>query len=392
MNFFDWILIFYVIGFCSLYCIIFIQSLPPIFSIPLFENLKPATPHRWPRLSIVIAACNEAGTIQRAIESLLHQNYPEMEIIVVNDRSTDTTGEIIDALAHQYDFVHALHIQHLPKGWIGKVYALHVGTQKAQGEWLLYTDADVHFQQGTLQKAIAFALAEECDHFALMPQSISYSLFSELAIQSFGALLLHRLKPSRITKKKSKSFVGIGAFNLVKKSVLDTTDGFHWLRMEVVDDIGLGLLLSNAGAKSRFALSINDVRLVWYPNLKAMFRGLEKNLFGGFAHYSIWRMISIVLFIWLITCAPLVSFFSSRVPYLWIAGALVYVLLFVSSLIAHYRFKQKFYISMLSQVGMILFSLLLLHSGIMCSVKKGIVWRSTRYTLDDLRMGQRVKL
>ena len=168
MSILDWIVSSYCILFCVAWCASFLVVL--LFRrIRIFEKTKSPLPGEWPRLSVVIATCNDADTIEKAVNTLLQQDYPKLEIVVVNDRSTDKTGVIIEKIARKDSRVRTVHIQHLPPGWLGKVHALHVGTQKTSGEWILYTDADVYFKQGTLRKAIAFISADHSDHLALMP-------------------------------------------------------------------------------------------------------------------------------------------------------------------------------------------------------------------------------
>jgi len=185
--------------------------------------------------------------------------------------------------------------------------------------------------------------------------------------------------------------VGAGAFNLVKKSTLDKTQGFQWLRMEVADDVGLGLMLKSAGAISAFAVSIKEISLTWYETLGNMFKGLEKNLFGASTQYSYLKMILMAVVLWLTFSAPFVAVLYSRVRFLLIFGFTAWFILLISALVGKFKFKQKFLTLLLTPLGHLLISFMLLHSGIMCKRRGGIIWRGTKYTIHDLRAGQRVK-
>ncbi len=107
------------------------------------------TPAQWPTVSVLVPAKNEEDTLFAAMQSLLQVDYPALEIILINDRSTDRTGEIIERLALLDSRVRQIHIDHLPDGWLGKVHALHQGIDVSSGEWLLFTDADIHFAPQT---------------------------------------------------------------------------------------------------------------------------------------------------------------------------------------------------------------------------------------------------
>ena len=117
---------------------------------------------------VLVPTCNEEETIGKALEGLRAQRYPNLEIIVVNDRSTDRTGEIVDRIAATDDRVQAIHIEHLPDGWLGKVHALHIASQHATGEWMLFTDADIHFSATCLEAAVQYCVKEDLDHLSLL--------------------------------------------------------------------------------------------------------------------------------------------------------------------------------------------------------------------------------
>jgi len=122
-----------------------------------------------------------------------------------------------------------------------------------------------------------------------------------------------------------------------------------------------------------------------------MFRGLEKNLFGVSAHYSIIRMILILTAWWSLTAAPIISLLYWKIPYLWISGGIVYLLMIISAVTAKIRFKQDMLPMLLGQAGEILISAMLVRSAVMCKIRGGIIWRGTLYKTDELRAGQRVK-
>jgi cellulose synthase/poly-beta-1,6-N-acetylglucosamine synthase-like glycosyltransferase len=361
--------------------------------IRIFEKTQSPLPQKWPRLSVVIATCNDADTIEEAVGTLLQQDYPDLEIVVVNDRSIDGTGALIERIAREDSRIRTVHIEHLPPGWLGKVHALHAGTKQSSGEWILYTDADVYFKQGALRKAIAFVLADHSDHLALMPVPRAPSFWLRVVLQAVGGVFVLGTRAAHLGKPGTKAFVGAGAFNLVKKAALDRTEGFSWLRMEVVDDVGLGLMLQRSGARSSFAITLQDVSFTWYPSLRAMFKGLEKNFFAVLAFYSIARMIGIVVLAWGYALAPLVAIlYSLNIPFLLIVGLVAYLFLVAGAVGVKIMFKQKLLPLLLVQVGHILISLMLLRSGIICIVRGGITWRGTWYPLDALRAGHRVKV
>ncbi|MCY2929065.1 MAG: glycosyltransferase family 2 protein [Planctomycetota bacterium] len=242
---------------------------------PLAPPVEP--PAAWPKVSVIVAACNEADTIEPAARALLAQNYADLEIVLVDDRSTDGTGAIIDRLAGEDGRVRPVHVTQLPEGWLGKVHALDAGLAVARGEWLLFTDADVHLRPDTLGKAVAHCLARRADHLALLPVVPPVGLAVEALIAVFVRhFLCFLVRPWTLGRPGAGTFVGIGAFNLVRRRALDATEGFAWLRLEVADDMGLGLMLQRSGARSELASGFQDVSVRWYTSVAGAIRGSEK--------------------------------------------------------------------------------------------------------------------
>lgn len=387
-----WILATYAGLFCSLWAFFYLSVTRAVLSIPIFEDQQPPEPTHWPSVSVIVTACDEAKSIGPAVSSLCEVDYPNLEIILVNDRSTDGTGGIIDEMTRRDGRIQTLHIDHLPGGWLGKVHAQHRGTEKCSGDWILYTDADIHFRAGALRRAVACAMAQQADHLTLMPSPRAKSFGLDVVIRAFGMMLIYAARADRVGRPGSDAYIGIGAFNLVKRSALEATEGFSWLRMDVADDVGLGLLLHRNKAKSRVLATLEDVSLDWYESIGQMFGGLEKNLFGPGAHYSVVRMAAIVGFIWALVPAPLVALLFGGTLHLWIFGVIALSACLVAAVAGAAKFRQRLLPSLFIPAGQLLISLMMLRSGVLCLLRGGIVWRGTWYSIKDLRAGQRVRL
>ena len=167
-----------------------------------FHRLQFSPPPEWPAVSVIVPACNEAANIESAVATLIRQDYPNFELILVDDRSTDGTGTIIDRFAASDQRIHALHVQVLPDGWLGKVHALERAVEAAKGDWLLFTDADVHFNAATLRRAVGFAVDRQLDHLALAPLALQASFLLDIVVHTFMLLFPHwhprrRSQPAR---------------------------------------------------------------------------------------------------------------------------------------------------------------------------------------------------
>ena len=211
-------------------------------------KLNPPEPESWPRVSVIAPARDEATTIGAALESRLADDYPDLEIVAIDDRSTDETGAIIRDLARNDDRLVPLRVDELPEGWLGKVNALKVGAEAASGEWLLFSDADVHVEPGSMRRAIAHALSEGFDHLAIIPEYGTGSVWVDAVWAVFMRIfgIMFDFSAIRDTSKP-KAFIGSGAFNLVRREAFEATEGFEWLKLETTDDMSLGMMMKRNG-------------------------------------------------------------------------------------------------------------------------------------------------
>ena len=376
--------------FCSLWIFIYLSLMYTGLRLPLFDKITVMPPKVWPRLSIIIPACNEEQHIEQAAKTILAQDYPELEIILVNDRSTDNTGEIIDRLAADDARIKAVHIKTLPENWLGKVHALSEGKKHVTGDWMLITDADIHYAPGVLRKAISYVEDKKIDHLALMPNVEMNSFWLEMAINTFGLVFFLTTRAATINKPGSKAVIGVGAFNLVRRKTFDKTPGFEWLRMETVDDMGVGLMMKNAGAQTHFAIADKDLSLGWYHSIAGMFHGLEKNLFGAGPGYSVIKLFFQLVPLWALVAAPFMAFYSDNV-WLWSLATIATFLYLIFAFFFIRKKQSETFALLLFPVGLILLSLMMMWAAFKCVKNGGIDWRGTHYSIAKLRAGQRVR-
>lgn len=241
----------------------------------------------WPRVSIIVASRDEAEHVPAALGSLLALDYPDHEVIAVNDRSTDGTGEAIDALARQDPRLRAVDVRELPAGWLGKCNALRRGVEAASGEWLLFTDADVKFHPGTLRRAVRYAMARDVDFLTLIPanETRSISLRALMAFEIILVVLLLGLW-ARTRRRQSLASCGIGAFMLVRRVAYEKAGGHEAIRLSVLDDLVLGARVRRAGGRTEIALARDSLRVPYSATVKDLFHVTRKNMFTLF-RYSV---------------------------------------------------------------------------------------------------------
>jgi len=232
-----------------------------------------------PMVSVCVPARDEERGIRACLESLLKQDYPEFEVIVVNDHSTDHTGELIRELAEKDSRLIALDGEELPTGWLGKPFALHQAFQKAKGEILLFTDADPVFEPNALRTAVFTMQERNLDALTLMPKA-EFGSFWERAVQPviFGFIgSLTRF--GKVNSQDHKSAMGFGAFLMFKRSAYEAISGHEGGKADVLEDVLIAKRLKKAGFKLLVADAKRLFSIRMYYGFREIWIGWRKNMF-----------------------------------------------------------------------------------------------------------------
>jgi glycosyltransferase involved in cell wall biosynthesis len=365
------------------------------FGMPHIANIarpewdrRPATPNGEPRVSIIVPARNEEEHIRETLVQLLGLDYSNYEIIVVNDRSTDRTGQSMDEVAaspQAHGLLKVIHVSELPSGWLGKTHAMWTAVQQASGDWLLFTDADVLFKPDSLRRAVAYAEAERADHVVLFPRMIMKRPGEKMMIAFFQALFVFAHRPWKVADPKARDHMGVGAFNLVRRSVYDAVGTYRALRMEVLDDMKLGKVIKNAGFAQRNVFGEDLISLRWAKGAFGIVNNLTKNFFAVLS-FQWWRAVATIVGLGFLNLGPFLGVCLAhgwaRVPYAVALGSLflIYYGMSVRSAVPPYYF-------FLHPVSTSLFMYILLRSMLYTLWNDGIVWRGTKYPLEELRKG-----
>lgn len=352
-------------------------------SLSRLGNIAPLQGRKAPKVSVIVAARNEARKIEAALRSLLAQDYPNLEFVVVDDRSTDATAAILDRLANQDTRVHVVHIVELPPGWLGKNYAQHFGAERAAGELILFTDADVVMEHSVISRAVAYLHRKEIDHLAITPQLRMPGLVLGMFGGAFALVFGLYAKPWKARDPKSPRHIGIGAFNLVRAEAYRAIGGHRAIAMRPDDDMKLGKLIKMHGFHQDVVLSDGLITVEWYSSVGELIRGLEKNTFAG-VEYSLAIVVAssiaqLVVFIW-----PLLALALTRGVTWWLNLAIISSLavLYVDN--AHCHGAKRWHCAGFP-VTAVLFQYIVWRATLKTLVNNGIDWRGTHYSLPELK-------
>ncbi len=353
------------------------------------KDEAPGGAQEWPRVSIIVPARDEEAMIGAAIESMLNLDYPGVdcknyEVIAVDDRSEDRTGAILDEIAARAGGrLKVVHVRELPAGWLGKTHAMHVASQAATGEWLVFTDADVLHRRDSLRREVNYAERERADHLVVLPTMVMESWGERAMTALFQALFIFAHRMWKVSDPKSKDHLGLGAFNMVRRTVYDKIGGHERLRLSVVDDMRLGANVKDAGFAQRCVFARDFVRVRWAHGLFGVVNNTAKNFFAEFG-YRTWLTLLAVVAISLLQLGP---WAGTVFEHGW--ARLGYAIALLCIVSVYHGMKSWLGVSvgyvLLHPLATVLLIYAMLQSMTLTLWRGGVVWRGTKYPLKELR-------
>jgi len=379
------VLVFFWMGIIILFLTIVcsVQAAIGMRQMIALDVVPPLQQKDVPKVSVIIPACNEATTIGPALKSVLALDYADLEVIVVNDRSRDGTGAVIERLQKLHPALRSYHIQELPEGWLGKNHALQVGSERARGEYLLFTDADIIMETSALARAMHHMLVNKLDHMSMFFKNITPGGLLNALILDAGGVLMLFLKPWKAKDPNSNRYMGIGAFNLVKSDVYNALNGHKAIAMHPVDDVILGKIIKRSGFSQDCLLGHNFIQVKWYVTVQEFINGLMKNIFT-FYNYKMVNVLFGVLVVVVINILPFLAFLltSGITRGLFGAAVLVRILSFAKGFSS--TGITPWY-SVWSLVTPYIYIYITLKAALTATINRGITWRGTYYSLKELK-------
>ncbi len=361
--------------------VILYQGIAIVFAyqMPTLDPVSPGTRPSLPRISVVIAARNEVDDLPATLDSLLAQDVPVDEIVVVDGASTDGTPEVARARAPR---VRLIEEPPLPAGWVGKSWACAVGAGATQGEWILFLDADVHLHPAAVGTALAWAIRESADLASLATRIEVGSTWERIVMPFYVQMVLTYLRAPRVNRDSSSAAMANGQFTLVRRAAYEMVGGHEAIRAQLVEDVALAQRFRAHGLRLRVAWAPELAQTRMYRSRSEISEGILKTVHG--TRYStavqIGRIIGLVGLFWLpLGVLPLGIAVGD--PILIGMGAFLYVALFGKHIAFARASRAPAAYGLLYPVAVAFFVVLLARSIRRGAGHRPVEWKGREYSL-----------
>jgi len=281
---------------------------------PHAEPVRDSIPEKPPLISVIIPARNEGRNIRRCVQALLSQTYPNYKIIVVDDRSTDDTPQILTELADRIPNLQIVHGSELPPGWAGKPHALVQGAAAAHGEWLCFMDADTFAQPDLLWSTYRLAIRYHADMFSILTDQELGTFWERTILPLVFLGLSFGFPADRVNDPTKPDAIANGQFILIRRPVYEQIGGHASVKDRVDEDKAIATIIKRAG----YRLVLADGRKVastrMYTSLPEMWEGWTKNIYLG-----------LIDRLWLLLFGAVLGLVVSIMLPLWLVGGLVWL-------------------------------------------------------------------
>ena len=357
-------------------------ALNAILNALLFPRLSKIAPEDpLPTLSVVIPARNEEKGLGRAVEAHCRQDYPGLQVVVVDDGSTDRTPEILAGLKARFSNLEVVWGAPLAEGWLGKPHAQMQGLRASRGEYVLFVDADVVYKPGVHRRAMGEMLRRDLDMLLLLPTLEGKGL--EPLVLSFLDTFSFYVSPSylaNVPRLRWAAF-GAGSGNLVKREAFDTAGGIESIRAEVVDDVAMGRMMKALRGRFRVVFAYGEIGVRMYEGFAAAVEGFTKNYFAAFGYRWWFAVPAVGLYVILHVLPPLALAASLLLPdsgSALLPAALACAAEVVLNMWACAWSGQGWWVGLLAPVRACVWAYILVRSMARYH-RRGVVWRGRTY-------------
>lgn len=377
--------------FTWIYLLLFmIKSITISPKLEFIENIE----KKFPKISIILPARNEEKHIRHCIDSLLKQDYPDFEIILVNDESTDKTLEIMKEFEKSHPAkIKVVNVTHRDENWIGKNWACYQGYLKSNGNLLLFTDADSCHSEKTLSLAVQNIIHNRLDAITVMPMLLCYDFLTKVTIPILTTFMHTRFSPLKVNNAKSKIGYFIGSYFIINRDTYEKVGTHESVKHEIIEDGALGKKVKEANFKMKMVRGENYIQAIWARNSTELFNAIDRLVIPLFKEKRLEAsLLSIALFFLLLFPALIfpLSLISSinhqnLINYgISLLSGLILVILLITNII---QIQKTLFFNKIYSIGFIIGGAIIvtrfINRLIKSNTKSIINWRDRIYTLSS---------
>lgn len=364
-----------------------IKSIKESPRLERIKNLK----NTFPRVSIILPARNEERYIRRCIDSLIKQDYPDFEIVLVNDESSDKTLEIMNEYQNSYPDIKVLSVNRPNDDWIGKNWACYQGYLKSNGNLLLFTDADSYHSENTMSLAVQNINHYDLDAITIMPRLLSYDFFTKVTLPLLTTFMHTKFSPLKVNNEKSKLGYFFGSYFIIKRDTYEKVGTHESVKHEIIEDGALGKKVKEGNFKLRMVRGERYVQAIWARNSSELSKAMDRLLIPMFKENRLKStLLSIALFFLMIfpfMMIPLSLTLSILHPnqlnfVIFLFATMILFILMLTNLI---QISYTLFFNKLYSLGFIIGALIIVSRflvRIVISNRKSVVnWRDRIYNL-----------
>ena len=346
------------------------------------------SPDEAPLISVLVAAKDEEANIGECLRTLLTQDYPNFEVIVCNDRSTDRTGAIVSAIAQQDTRVRLMNIEHLPEGWFGKNNAMQTGIAASNGQWICMIDADCRqLSTRTLSVAMAYAQDKSCDLLSVLPVLEMKGFWENVVQPVCSGVMMIWFHPDKVNNPRKPNAYANGAFMLMQRDAYETVGTHEAVRLQANEDMHMAALVKAKGLALRVVRSEDLYVVRMYTSLRAILNGWSRIFYGTFGtvkRLSLSMMVMLVMgLLPYFTAAIALTAAANGASTIWLAAGLVGLTAAMLQISVIFRFYKLINgrpgLCWTYPIGCVITVVALVKS--LTKLRRGakLVWRSTAY-------------
>ena len=350
---------------------------------------------KFPKVSVILPARNEEIYITRCLDSLLNQDYPNFEIIAINDSSSDETGDIILRYSKKYNKIIAVDPGPKPDGWVGKSWACYQGYRKATGDLLLFTDADTQHSSSLMSLAVGNLLQQNLDAITAIPKLLCIETWTKITLPMLSTFLHTRFSALRVNDPKTKIGYFFGSFFVISRTAYEKVGTHEGVKQELVEDGALGGKVKDAKFRLKMVRGEENLTAIWARDLNSLWQGLRRLMIPLYTQHKTKTslMIIAVFFILfepfiIVPYSSLVLFYGDYrhlISYILIYVNVLTILLIVLSNVVHSKLSlhQSPIYALASPLAAAIISLSFISSIIDAKKTGAVTWRDRQYTITE---------